>query len=512
MTAVLPITLLELLLCAAVTWPLLRQLGSAPFRQRNTCLAWRRLGALAVYLFGLVIAALFLPAVLHVTAGLALLLLMFERWRARADYGRKLPPGSLSLVPLGHERDPGFHAKQIATFGPVFKLSLGFRPCVFISGHARAARFLRDNDAALLGQAQAISATIPNGFLRYMPPDVHTRYRRILRAAFTPQALDDASPFIRARAEVSLAAIAQDCGRTPTRGVVWDGHLRSYAREVLFYTLFGVKPGSSVFAELHALYHRIDAEKDNCGSLRRRHQAMQDVGTILTQLGTTYEANSTAPPPCVLAGLAKAGAPVYEDTTVIGNLATMAEFGTHDSFGLLQWLLKMLVDNPETLQPLRSDATAEEFAARFVKETLRLERSEFLIRVATREISFDGYRVPKGWTVRIGIREAHRDPNIFDEADKFDPDRFLRPDFPSECYAPFGLYRHHCLGSQIAQRLGESFLLALGRGYEIDGGFPWPIEFAVPHWQPCQGQKLALRPRAIPSSGKAIAETALNIA
>ena len=60
---------------------------------------------------------------------------------------------------------------------------------------------------------------------------------------------------------------------------------------------------------------------------------------------------------------------------------------------------------------------------RVIRESLRLEQSEYLARRTTADIRFHGYRFPKGWRVRICIREGHRSADAFDRPDEFDPDR-----------------------------------------------------------------------------------------
>ena len=66
-------------------------------------------------------------------------------------------------------------------------------------------------------------------------------------------------------------------------------------------------------------------------------------------------------------------------------------------------------------------------AARIIAETLRLEQSEYIVRVARRPLSVGGFRIPAGWLLRLCVRESHRDPTAFTDPDRFDPDRFPGP-------------------------------------------------------------------------------------
>ena len=64
-------------------------------------------------------------------------------------------------------------------------------------------------------------------------------------------------------------------------------------------------------------------------------------------------------------------------------------------------------------------------ATAFVMETLRLEQSEFLYRRVVAPIDIDGRTIPAGWILRLCVNEAHRDPAVFPDPDRFDPRRFL---------------------------------------------------------------------------------------
>ena len=119
-----------------------------------------------------------------------------------------------------------------------------------------------------------------------------------------------------------------------------------------------------------------------------------------------------------------------------------------------------------------------------IRESLRLEQSEYLARRTTDDIRFHGYRFPKGWRVRICIREGHRSADAFERPTEFDPDRWLDRTHPPTEYAPFGLYRHHCLAARLTQRVGAIFLEELARGYRLTITDDGPREHGRFHWRP----------------------------
>ncbi len=63
------------------------------------------------------------------------------------------------------------------------------------------------------------------------------------------------------------------------------------------------------------------------------------------------------------------------------------------------------------------------------------------MRTTRRPLVIGGYHIPAGWLVRICVRESHRDPASFAEADRFDPDRFKGSGPDSDVYAPLGIGR-----------------------------------------------------------------------
>lgn len=133
-----------------------------------------------------------------------------------------------------------------------------------------------------------------------------------------------------------------------------------------------------------------------------------------------------------------------QDKTVLGNLIYMVKLGgLNDAPNLIRWILKMLMEHPTWLGQLRQSATSapdlegEQAADRIVKETLRLQQIEFLLRKSTRDIVFEGFLIPKNWSIRICIREGNRDTDVFAQPETFDPSRFKDRNYSNTEYSPF---------------------------------------------------------------------------
>lgn len=67
-----------------------------------------------------------------------------------------------------------------------------------------------------------------------------------------------------------------------------------------------------------------------------------------------------------------------------------------------------------------------QFMERVIKETMRIfPVGPLLVRKLTGDIMLRGKILPEGGSVVLGIMSLHRDPKIWPDPMKFDPDRFL---------------------------------------------------------------------------------------
>ena len=122
------------------------------------------------------------------------------------------------------------------------------------------------------------------------------------------------------------------------------------------------------------------------------------------------------------------------DRTLVRNFIYLLQTSCIDVSDLLLWILKYLCEDPRWMKNLQTHWSAAErsgfrhaqdLAHRVVLETLRLEQSEYLMRKALHDLHFEGFLIPKGWLVRIGVRESHRDRAIYEDPHVFNPDRFI---------------------------------------------------------------------------------------
>lgn len=92
---------------------------------------------------------------------------------------------------------------------------------------------------------------------------------------------------------------------------------------------------------------------------------------------------------------------------------------------------------------------------RVALETLRMYPvTPALTRTVANSFEFGGYRVPAGPQVLLGTTVGHHLPEYFPEPDRFDIERYSRKraeHLQPVAFAPFGVDRHRCNGSGLAE-------------------------------------------------------------
>lgn len=491
---------LELLVLAAVLWPFTRVALSRPFLRRARAFPAKgaaTLGSLILYIVLALLAAFAGPVALRPLTVAVLAGWLVLRWRARSSFGasRCLPPGSLALAPLGPWWDPGFYQKQAARYGPVFKMSNFVRPTVCIVGLDLAAELLREHEAALGVGFVPSSRFVPKGFLRYMPSELHDRYRSVFQQAFSRPSIDPHLPRIRHTIRGELGHLAAESvreGKARPRP-----YLERMVNVSFLGLFFGMRPDGPDGSRLLEIQSMIDwrrAYRNPPWRVRRLHREIDHL--IERQLRRWEQGDRDADlhAPSILHRWLGSEPELVDDPAVIFNLLYIGVAGGGDLSDLLVWITKMLCDHASWAERLRLDPGSSDLANRVVLETLRLEQSEYLVRRALSDLRFHETRIPAGWHIRVCVRESHRDPSKFEDPETFNPDRFLeRPGAGS--YLPFGIGGRACLGQHLTVEFGRIFAEELAGGFEwevIDDG---PREFGGFHWRPSSKLSLALHKR-----------------
>jgi cytochrome P450 len=156
---------------------------------------------------------------------------------------------------------------------------------------------------------------------------------------------------------------------------------------------------------------------------------------------------------------------------------------------VFSWITKYLSDNPTTVATIRTEERAVpgkkvNLAMATVLETLRLNQSEALVRRVLENITFDGWGIPKGGFLRACIREGHRDPAVFPDPDRFDPQRFIGRKYKPDEYSPFGFDHHHCIAGDLFVQLSSILVEELVHGFSWQVLADGPCQRGPFHWGP----------------------------
>ncbi|XP_052867168.1 cytochrome P450 4c3-like [Anopheles cruzii] len=131
-----------------------------------------------------------------------------------------------------------------------------------------------------------------------------------------------------------------------------------------------------------------------------------------------------------------------------------------------------VMDGDRKRRPTMQELNEMRYLECCIKEGLRLFPSIPVIgRRLTENVLVDHYTVPAGTTAMIVVYELHRDPEVFPNPDKYNPDRFL----PENCsgrhpyaYIPFSAGPRNCIGQKFAILEEKSVISAVLRRFRIE--------------------------------------------
>ncbi len=171
---------------------------------------------------------------------------------------------------------------------------------------------------------------------------------------------------------------------------------------------------------------------------------------------------------------------------LIDQLGVFFLAGHETTASVLTWTFFVLSQQPQALERLRSEVdglagdgavSLEQtkrlaFTRAVFREVLRLYPPiTFIPRVAAEATSIAGRKVKRGAMIMVAPWTIHRNPTLWRDADRFDPDRFM-PGRDTETrpgsYIPFGLGPRICVGAAFAMIESALILARLARRYDLE--------------------------------------------
>jgi len=178
------------------------------------------------------------------------------------------------------------------------------------------------------------------------------------------------------------------------------------------------------------------------------------------------------------------GAPMSEKQ-LIDNLLTFLAAGHETTAKALTWSLYLLARAPEWQRRVRSEVRAVAGEAAIgaghidqlvltravTEETMRLyPPAPMMGRQAAAATTLGEATVPEGALVVIPIFALHRHRRLWEDPDRFDPERFLpgrREKILRTQFMPFGFGQRTCIGASFAMMEAVAVLATLLRGAEL---------------------------------------------
>lgn len=425
--------------------------------------------------------------------------------------------GGLPLVgtTLEFVSDPyGFHERRLAAHGPVYKTRSFGRWAVALQGADALELVLMDRERNFSSERgwALLSRLFPGG-LMLRDFDDHRLHRRIVQAAFKPRALEDYVARMNAGIAAALArwpagrmrfydaikALTLELGAAIFVGVDSGAEARRLNRAFIAEIAASVAvvrtalPGNKTWRGLRARafltdYFRrlIPARREGGGNDLFSHlcRARMDDGRTFTDREIVDHLNFL-----LLAA---------HDTTTTGLTTAM-------------WAMARY---PEWQEAARAEADSLgadrlEYGAmdrvplteRIIREALRMQPPvPFIPRYALRPFSFAGLEIPGDTHISVSPGMVARDPALWTEPRRFDPDRYL-PERAEDrrhrfAWSPFGGGVHKCLGLHFAMLQAKTFAYLFLRRFrvELPGGYA-PRWRVVPLPKPVDGLPVTLRLR-----------------
>ena len=301
---------------------------------------------------------------------------------------------------------------------------------------------------------------IPPTFIMMDPPD-HTRLRRLITKAFTPDTVKDLEPVVR--------AFVVDCIER-MKGKAADGEDVDLIEEIasplptmVVANILGVPPEDR---------EKFDPWSDAITSASADFaldvkQAIGAVQGLVSYFGGMCQARRARPTGDMISKLTQAeiGGDKLTDWDILGFCFVMIAGGNDTTTNLIGNSMRFLHDYPDQHRELLQDPSLIPNA---IEEFLRIESVvQGLSRTTTEEVEYHGTVIPSGSKVHNLYASGNRDPRHWgDNADDLDIHREI------DRHLSFAQGPHFCIGAHVARLMVRTYFeemgARIGEGFEID--------------------------------------------
>ncbi|MFI7341059.1 cytochrome P450 [Streptomyces sp. NPDC050085] len=339
-----------------------------------------------------------------------------------------------------------------------------------VTGHAACRAALTDPRLSKDGATEAFARHAglpthgPGGALTThmlnSDPPRHTRLRRLVQQAFTQRRVAALRPRIEARVTALLDALEG------TDEAELIGRFALPLPLAVIFDLLGADPDGPGILQVRG--HTVSGDGGD-GEV-----SVPTAEAMLDRLRALIDQKRARPGDDLLSALVAARDDgdrlTDEEVTSMAFLLVVA--GHQTTANLLANGLYALLAHPGQLAAVREDFT---LLPGLIEEVLRHESPFALasLRYTTQPVTIGDTTIPAGEFVQIALLAANRDPDVFEDPDRFD---FTRD---TTGHLAFGHGIHHCLGAPLARLQAEVALTHVLRRFpalrlaDPDGAPAW---------------------------------------
>ena len=444
-----------------------------------------------------------------------------------AGSGLKPVLGNAGLPVLGHlievfRGGPEYVLQMYRRYGPVyFSKTPALHAVSALGPEATQEVFAnRNKDFSTVAWQDVIGPFFDRGLL-LMDFDEHHYHRRIMQEAFTRTRL---AGYVEDIDRVATAVVCRDWPVDDAR-FLFHPAVKELTLDIASVVFMGHRPGSD-----HDLVTRINqaftTTTRSGGAIVRTPvppfkwwRGPQSRKVLEEYFAERVRARRDAEGTdmlTVLCHTADADGNRFTDADIVNHMIFLMMAAHDTSTSTLTTMAYQLAANPDWQERCRDEAAGigdrplniddldglESFELA-VNECLRLVTPlPFNVRRAVRDTSILGHYIPAGTNVNLWPGMNHRLPELWDEPDRFDPERFAAPRSEHKrhryAFAPFGGGAHKCIGMVFGQLEIKTVMHRLLRHYRLElahpgyrprydhAGMPVPID----------GMPIVLRPLA----------------
>jgi cytochrome P450 len=304
---------------------------------------------------------------------------------------------------------------------------------------------MRRTDGTLPGQSVDEAVEERGQFMLLTDPPKHTRLRLLVSKAFTPRAIAG----WRSRIEVVTDELLDRVEKSGEMDLIADLALPVPA--TLICEMLGVPvEDRDTFTEWTAdATHGLALRRGNVppAVVARFEAARNGLAGYFNRLIEERRGRRSDDLLGALIAAEEDGDRLSTEELLIQSIGLLIA-GFETTIGLIGNGLATLIRNPDELARLRAEPALIESA---VEECLRYSGPiTWTVRILHEPAEFGGYTLETNEEVAIGLAAANRDPDHFDDPERFDVGRFAARPAPPP-HLSFGGGAHVCLGAHLAR-------------------------------------------------------------